>query len=284
MLIGQYGCGYKHSHLLAVGTCLEGRTHCYLRLTEAHIATHEAVHGLRALHVGLHVLRGLLLVGRILIEETGLQLVLHVAVGAVGKAFLVLTTAVELDEVAGYILDVGLCALLHALPCTSAQCAHAGRLAVSATVLRHLVERMDRDEDHIVILIDDLDDLLPSVTIGDAQQAAKASHTVVNVHHVVAHLELLQLLERQSDPAVACAVAAQGVSMEAVKYLMVGETAQVEVIIHEARVQGAIYGREANAELSVVEYGLQAVGLAWIVGENVYVIVALLIVKEGLEQ
>ena len=50
-------CGrYQHSGLLAIYRRLECGTNGDFGLAEAHITTHQAVHGFIALHVGLHCL------------------------------------------------------------------------------------------------------------------------------------------------------------------------------------------------------------------------------------
>ena len=72
MLISQHRRRHKHRRLLAVAGCLERSPHGHLGLAEAHVAADETVHRDGALHVSLHVLRGLELVGGILVEETGL--------------------------------------------------------------------------------------------------------------------------------------------------------------------------------------------------------------------
>ena len=140
MLVGQHGGGHQHRHLLVVTCRLEGSTHGHLGLAEAHVATHEAVHRALPLHVGLDVDGSLQLVGRVFVEEARLQLVLHEAVGAIGKALLLRTLRVELDEVAGDILDLGLGALLELLPRARAQLIDARRLALLALVLGYLVQ------------------------------------------------------------------------------------------------------------------------------------------------
>ena len=81
-------------------------------------------------------MRGALLVGRVLVEERCLKLVLQIGVGRIGEAFLVATLGVELDEVARNVLDALLRALLQLLPCAGAERAESGRFArVAATVL-----------------------------------------------------------------------------------------------------------------------------------------------------
>ena len=69
VLIGQHRRGHENGHLLAVDGGLEGGPDGHLGLAEADVAADQAVHGLGALHVGLDVLRGLELVGCVLIEE-----------------------------------------------------------------------------------------------------------------------------------------------------------------------------------------------------------------------
>lgn len=76
MLVGQHGGWDEHGHLLAVGGGLEGGADGDFGLAEAHVAADEAVHGLVRLHVGLDGLGGGQLVGGILIDERGLQLLL----------------------------------------------------------------------------------------------------------------------------------------------------------------------------------------------------------------
>ena len=74
MLQREDGGGHQHGHLLAVGGGLERGADRDFRFPEAHIAAHEPVHGRGFFHVALHIGGGLLLVGRVLVDEAGLQL------------------------------------------------------------------------------------------------------------------------------------------------------------------------------------------------------------------
>ena len=140
VLISQYGGRHEHSHLLAIGGSLEGSSHSHLGLTKAHIATHQTVHRLGLLHIGLHILCGLQLIGGILIEERGLKLMLQIGVVAEGKALLATTLGVEFEEVASDVLDMFLGALLEFLPLTCAQRGETRRLAIILRlVLGHLI-------------------------------------------------------------------------------------------------------------------------------------------------
>ena len=64
------------------------------------------------------------------------------------------------------------------------------------------------------------------------------------MHHIVAYLELLNLLQRQCHLTTAGLVALQVVLVEAVKNLVVGEEARLQVVVHEALVQRAVDGGE----------------------------------------
>ena len=128
VLVGEHSGRHEHRHLLGVAGCLECRSYGHFGLAEAHVAADEPVHGMCALHVGLDVLRGLELVGRVLIEEACFQLVLHERVVAVGETLHIPPFGIEPDEVAGDVLDALLGPLLHAVPCAGAEHAQPWRL------------------------------------------------------------------------------------------------------------------------------------------------------------
>ena len=192
-------------------------------------------------------MRGTLLVGRVLVEERRLKLVLQVGVGRIGEAFLVATLGVELDEVARNVLDALLRALLQLLPCAGAERAESGRFArVAAAVLRYLVERVDRHVDDVATLIVEAYHLLVGVADRHAHQAAELADAEVDVHDEVAGFHLLQLLHRECHLARSGSVRLQVVLVEAVEYLMVGEEAQTQVVVGEALVQSAVDGSEGE--------------------------------------
>ncbi len=76
VLGGQQGGGDQDGHLLAVLDGLEGGPDGHLGLAEADVAADQAVHGGVRLHVRLDVLDGLELVGRLVVGERLLHLVL----------------------------------------------------------------------------------------------------------------------------------------------------------------------------------------------------------------
>ena len=74
VLLGQDGGGYQHGHLFPIHDCFEGRPQSYFSLAIAHVATNEAIHGARKLHVRLDLLQGADLGIRFYIGEGCFQL------------------------------------------------------------------------------------------------------------------------------------------------------------------------------------------------------------------
>ena len=123
------------------------------------------------------------------------------------------------------------------------------------------MKRVNRHEHHIVILINQLDNLLSGISVGDTNQACKLTYSVVDMHHVIARFKLIQLFERKSHLSTACFVATQIVFMKTVEYLMIGKNAVLQRMIYETLVQSTVYRSEFNLISPLLEYIPQAVGL-----------------------
>ena len=261
MLIGQHRRRYQDGDLLRVAGSFEGGTYGHLRLAEAHVTTHEAVHRLRPFHVGLHIVGGLQLVGGVLIEERCLQFLLHEGVGRIGKALLLPTGGIEADKVAGDVLEFLLGTLLHALPLARTEMRQARRLAtVLRLVFRDLIERVDGHIDGAPAVVLDLDHLLvtrntlrilstPTTLNRHAHQTGKLADAVVDMHDIVTNLKLLYLLQRQGHLAAPGLVRAQVVLVETVEYLVIGKDAELLVVIDEAGMERFLNGRECDGIL-----------------------------------
>ena len=168
---------------------------------------------------------------------------------------------VELDEVAGDVLDFGLCLLLDAFPSTGAQLINTRRFTLLALVFRNLVQRVDGHEHHIVVLINQLDDLLRGVSVRQAHQARKLTDAMVDVYHIVPRLELTEFLQRKGYLATTCAVASEAIFMEAVEDLMIGEEAAPQGVVGKALVQGLVHISKGDAVSPFLEDVLQSLGL-----------------------
>ena len=109
---------------------------------------------------------------------------------------MVASGCIELYEVARYVLELALGALLHLLPGTGAYAVDFGRNALLATVFGEFVERVYGYEQNVVVLVHELYDFLHAAVDIGAQQPGEFAHSVVDVHNVVARFYLSQFLER----------------------------------------------------------------------------------------
>ena len=129
VLLGEHGGRHQDRHLAAVLDGLEGGPQGDLGLAVADVAHDQAVHRLLGLQVGLDLGDGAQLVGRLLVGEGGLQLLLPGRVRSEGVAARVGTGAVELQELARQVGDGPLDARLGPLPLPAAKAAQDGLLA-----------------------------------------------------------------------------------------------------------------------------------------------------------
>ena len=193
---------HQNCHLLRIIHRLKRRTNRHLGFTKAHITANQPVHRRTSLHIGLHRLRRRLLIRRILIDKRCLQLILQIAVRRESKPFARFAPCIQRDQLAGNILDRLLRILLHALPCPRSQLVDLGRLAILILVFADAVQSMDVDQQHIVVTIDQLDRLVYLSVLNRTGQPAETAHTVVDMHHVIPHLQFVQLLNGQTLTAI----------------------------------------------------------------------------------
>ena len=281
MLIGKNGGGNEDGHLLVVRHRLESGTHGNLGLAEAYVAAYQPVHGAGAFHIRLYVGGRLALVGGILVNERRFQFPLQETVGAVLKTFLLAPLRIELYQVAGYILNLGLGTVFQFLPCAGTQLVEAGSFAFFAFVLGNLMQRMDGDKDHIVILIDQTHHFLRRISVGNTHQSRKTSHAVVGMHHVISGSKLIQLFQAQSHLAAAGFIAFQVVFVKTVEQLVVGKDAETQSIVGKALVQGTLNGGKGDVISPVFKDSADTVGLFQTVTAYIKGIVARQVVLEA---
>ena len=130
------------------------------------------------------------------------------------------------------------------------------------------MEGVDGDEEEVVVLIYELNHLLHLSSYLGAQQASETRHAVVDVDDVVAILNLGELAQRHGELARAGAVALEGVLVEAVENLVVGEDTELCGVVDETLVEGAFHGFEAYVVATVGKNGAEALKLAVVVAED----------------
>ena len=127
---------------------------------------------------------------------------------------------------------------------------------------------MDGDEDDVAIEVGELDHLLHGAVDARAHQSAEFANAVVFVHNVVAHLNLVEFLEREGEFARAGLVALQVIFVEAVENLVVGEHTQLEVVVHKTLVQGVLNGFKLDVIVAVLEDEPQTLNLLGTVAQD----------------
>ena len=94
---------------------------------------------------------------------------------------------------------------------------------------------MDVHEQHVSVLVDQLDRLVRLAVFVDLHKPVEAAHAVVDMHHIVARPQLVQLGD--GHLFVAPDLAVDAVTLVAVENLMIGIEAQLQVVVHETLVQ-----------------------------------------------
>ena len=205
----------EHGHLLAVHHGLERGAHRDFRLAEAHVAAQQAIHGRGRLHVALDVLDGAGLVGRELVGERELELLLPVRVGRERVPLHGLARGVELEQLVGHVAHGLLDARLGLLPGGAAETIE--RRVAAARELLHEVEPVDRDEQLVVAGVAQLHELARLVADVDLLQPDEHADAVVHVDDVIADLEIAEVGEEglggRRAPLVADALLVEDVGL-----------------------------------------------------------------------
>ena len=129
---------------------------------------------------------------------------------------------------------------------------------------------MDADIDGVATLVDDLDHLLETTVLQwHPDQSAKLADTVVHMHHIVAHLELLNLLQCQGHLATAGLVALEVVLVESVEDLMVCKQAEACIHIDKTFVEGLVNRDKLDALLHLGKDVLQSLLLLGAVCQDI---------------
>ena len=131
------------------------------------------------------------------------------------------------------------------------------------------MQRVDRAEYDVAVLIDEFNHLLQSAVGTVAHQSAKLADAVVFMYDVVAHFNLVQFFQREGEFARASAVALEIIAVESIENLVVGKHAHLQLVVNEALVNGAFYRGKRNFVVAVVENHTQARGLLLAVAEDV---------------
>ena len=128
---------------------------------------------------------------------------------------------------------------------------------------------MDGHQHQVIVLVNDLDLLLISAALRHTDQTAELAYSMVDMHHVVTDLELLQLLKGKRNLSVTGAVTLETVFVEPVKYLMVSKETALEQAVGITLMQCLVHNVERNFLTALGKDRLQTLSLLGVIGQNV---------------
>ena len=178
---------HEDADLRAVLHCLERGSNGHFRLAEADVAANQPVHRYRLLHVGLHLVDRLGLVGCLLERERGLDLVLPRRVRREGAAFAGQSLAIQDDELLGDLARRGAHARLLLLEVGAAHAVE--RRCLSAGVPTDGTHLIGGDVELVVAAIFEQQVVARHAADGALHHAGVAGDAVVVVHDVIAGRE-----------------------------------------------------------------------------------------------
>src|ERR1019366_724884 len=190
MLKYQYCSWRQDNDLLAVPEGFKSGAHDDFGLAESNVATEQAIHGLRALHIPLDLGNGGNLVAGGGEFEGVLKLALPITIRRVDEAFGHLAGGIKFKQLVGHVAHFGFDARLGAGPGGTAHAVERGFGLARAAEALHQVHAGERQvelgprtvfQDHVIAFI---------FTAGDLAQAEVQGDAVFRVDHVIAGLEV----------------------------------------------------------------------------------------------
>ena len=189
VLLRQNRGGTEHHHLLGVLAALERRAQGDLGLAKAHVAAEQAVHRAARLHVRLDVGDRGALVGREVVGEARLHLLLGGGVGSERVARHGAPARVEVNEVEGELLRRAPRLARGAAPVGGVEARETGGRAVGAHVARDAVDLLEGDKELVLarVLQEEVVPLAPRHLLAD--DGREERDAVRGVNDVIAGLE-----------------------------------------------------------------------------------------------
>jgi hypothetical protein len=196
VLLAQDRGGHEHGHLLAVERGAERRAHRHLGLAVADVAAHDPIHRPLAPHVAERVFDRGELIGRLVVREGRLELLLEPvarrereAVGEFARR-MHRRSARARGRAASAPRSSSPCARSRRRACRSA--AHGRRIRITL----HLAHPVHRHEQTRLLGVLDAQELACDAAQLEVDEAAVDADPVLRVHEVVTRRELRERLER----------------------------------------------------------------------------------------
>ena len=92
---------------------------------------------------------------------------------------------------------------------------------------------MDGNVDAATAVVEDFNHLLIAISLRHTNKPTEFPNTMIDMHHKVTNLKLLDFFQRESHLATTGLVTLEVVLMETVEYLMVSEETNTQIVINE---------------------------------------------------
>ena len=188
MLARQKRRRHHNGHLLARIGRNESRPQRHFGLAKAHVAADQPVHRPPALQVIQHRFDGAQLIVGFLVGEAGAELVEGPFRRRENVTRLQFTRCCRLDQVIGNLADAFLEPGLLGLPCAAAQPVQLHAFGFR-TIARQQVDVFDRNEEPVIVVIDQQQAIMRCALHLDGFQAFEAADAVIHMHHEIAGRE-----------------------------------------------------------------------------------------------
>ncbi len=186
----RHGGGRKDGHLLAVAHGFERGAHDDFGLAVAHIAAEQAVHRLRAFHVALDIGDGGFLIARFAELESVFELPLPVTVGRKRESGGQTARSVELEQLFRHVAHLALDAGARAAPGGPAHPVESGFGFAFAAKALHQIHARQRHIELVAARVFDQHVIAFGIALGDLANAEELADAVLEMHHVVARLQI----------------------------------------------------------------------------------------------
>ena len=196
MLLAQDRRGHEHRHLLAVERGAERRAHRHLGLAVADVAADDPIHRPIAPHVAERVFDRGELIGRLVVGEGRLELLLEPVARREREALGELARCVHGEQLAREVAQRVGDRLLRLSPGLAAELVDPRYVAVGAGIALHLAHPVHRHEQPRLLGVLDAQELARDTAQLEVDEAAVDADAVLGVHEVVARRELRERLER----------------------------------------------------------------------------------------
>ena len=186
---------------------------------------------------------------------------MQICIGSKLKSLLSFTFRIQFNQFTRNVFHLRFGTLLQAFPSAASQFIYFGRFVFLAFVFRYSVQSVYTNENNIIVFIEQFYHFLHfSVDIG-THQSTKNSHTMINMHQIIAQLKLIQLFERHHYFSLTCFIGFELIFVKTVENLMIGVTQHRQIVIDKTFVQSIFNRLKMNIITPIIKNRSDSISL-----------------------